>query len=105
MFELNNLSGIGCESLMNNKSSYFLDIITKFYNVLFELSNLADIDIISDQHQRIAKIIQNCGGVYKPSGAGGYDIGIAFTDRQSIKQKIIEQINKSYFKFIKLSIV
>ena len=53
----------------------------------------------------IANIIKDCGGFYKPSGAGGSDIGIAFTDNIETKNNIIEKIKKSPYKYIKLKLI
>ena len=100
--ELSDLSNIGCSHLLNNESGDFLVTINKFYETLDKLGKSAGIPIISNSHKNIAEIVWECNGFYKPSGAGGNDIGIAFTNDLNIKKKIIERINTSQFKHIEL---
>ena len=80
----------------------FLTDVKKYFDALDNLGKSADIPIISDVHNQIAEIVKSCNGFYKPSGAGGSDIGIAFTIDKKVKYDIIEKINKSQFKYIKL---
>ncbi|MHB1766078.1 MAG: mevalonate kinase family protein [Gammaproteobacteria bacterium] len=44
------------------------------------LSDASGIDIISSEHREIRALAEKMGLVYKPSGAGGGDIGFAATD-------------------------
>jgi phosphomevalonate kinase len=100
--ELTDFSIQGCDLLLKNDSSNFLDVINRFYESLDELGNSAGIPIISESHKNISDIVKKCNGFYKPSGAGGSDIGIAFTNNLTVKNIIIEKINNSKFKYIKL---
>ena len=45
-----------------------------------DLDNSANLKIFSAEHQELVKIADSKGLVYKPCGAGGGDIGIAFAD-------------------------
>jgi phosphomevalonate kinase len=49
-------------------------------NALARLDAAGDIGIVSAPHKRIAALAARCGAVYKPSGAGGGDFGLAFSD-------------------------
>ena len=82
-----------------------MDVINKYYESLDELGTNSGIQIISETHEKIRKIIKKCNGFYKPSGAGGSDIGIAFTNDLKVKEKIIEKINESNFNYIKLETI
>ena len=102
MNELIDLSNQGCKYLLENGSVKFLDVVSKYYSSLDELGKSAGIPIISEIHKEIAEMVKNSKGFYKPSGAGGNDIGIAFTNDSKIKRNLIEKINNSAFKYIKL---
>jgi phosphomevalonate kinase len=102
MKELIDLSNQGCIYLLENDSIKFLDVVNKYYASLDELGKSAGIPIISKNHKEIAEIVKDLKGFYKPSGAGGNDIGIAFTNDLKIKRNLIEKINNSAFKYIKL---
>ena len=99
---LSKLSRQGCDKLSNNNSFGFMDIVSEYFSTLDNLGKSAGIPIISDVHKEIAGLVKSCYGFYKPSGAGGSDIGIAFTNDKKIKKKIIEKINNSQYKYIKL---
>ncbi|OGQ26302.1 MAG: hypothetical protein A2138_17410 [Deltaproteobacteria bacterium RBG_16_71_12] len=45
------------------------------------LGAAAGVDIVSEQHARIAAVAASLGGAAKPSGAGGGDIAVAFVPR------------------------
>jgi len=102
MQELSDLSKQGCKNLKRNNTVEFLNIVDEYFHVLDKLGTNAEISIISDVHKQISKIVKSCNGFYKPSGAGGSDIGIAFTNDKNIKNDIIEKINNSQFNYIKL---
>ncbi|NND53968.1 MAG: hypothetical protein HKN56_03230 [Gammaproteobacteria bacterium] len=46
---------------------------------LGELDTATGLGIWSDDHQQLAQLAADCGLVYKPSGAGGGDFGLAFS--------------------------
>jgi len=94
----------GCAYIINNNSANFLDTVHKYYELMKKLGNNAEIPIISAVHEDIFKMINKCGGFYKPSGAGGSDIGIAITNKQQVQKNIIGELNKSPYKYIKLDI-
>lgn len=45
---------------------------------LDELGRAAELDIVGTEHREIRNAAARCGVIYKPSGAGGGDIGIGF---------------------------
>lgn len=57
-----------------------MEQISLYYSTMEELGKMAGLEIISESHQKIREIVHQAGGVYKPSGAGGGDIGVFFAD-------------------------
>ena len=57
-----------------------MSLLAAYQGALMDLDNAADLKIFSAEHQELVKIASALGLVYKPCGAGGGDIGIAFTD-------------------------
>lgn len=47
---------------------------------LHRLGEASKIPIFSTEHRRIAEVVAGAGGVYKPCGAGGGDLGLAVAD-------------------------
>ena len=63
--------------LCNNPT---LELIAAYQSALMDLDNAAKLKIFSAEHRELVKIAAGFGLVYKPCGAGGGDIGIAFAD-------------------------
>jgi phosphomevalonate kinase len=103
MGELSELSKNGCDALENENTSNFLEISDQYFYALRQLGDYSDIEIISDAHQKIRDIVHSAGGVYKPSGAGGGDIGIALADSPAVQQKIKEELSHSNFQILNLN--
>jgi len=104
MENLSELSHWGCQSLRNDETSKFLEICDQYFYTLMQLGNSSGTGIVSDAHKQIAKIVQHDGGVYKSSGAGGGDIGIAFTDSSIIEQKLTDALLHSDFEILNLDL-
>ena len=73
---LNRLSELS-KTLCNDPS---LELIKAYQGALMDLDNAAKLKIFSAEHRELVKIAADFGLVYKPCGAGGGDIGIAFAD-------------------------
>ncbi|MCB0283201.1 MAG: hypothetical protein KDF60_11525 [Calditrichaeota bacterium] len=90
---LTSVSIKGCDAYRDKDINQFLFAVDEYYNQLNLLGTKSGMPIISDVHSKIADLVQSKGGVYKPSGAGSGDIGIAFCDNQD-KLNAIENIIK-----------
>jgi len=88
MKELETSSGQGCESYKNKNIKAFLTAIKNYNDLLLSLGQKSGMPIISPIHQSISKTVVLNGGVYKPSGAGSGDIGVAFADKTEQIEKI-----------------
>lgn len=58
----------------------FLDDVGRFVEVLDRLGSAAGIPILSREHLVLSELAGESGVRYKPSGAGGGDVGVGFTD-------------------------
>ncbi len=62
----------------------FISIVDSYSSMLCRLGDLMDLPMLTPGHARARKLAHYCGGVYKPSGAGGGDLGMAwFADRDA----------------------
>ena len=67
--------------------SKFLDLLVQLNELVFQFDQSKHLGIYSPAHKMAMKIAQNLGIVYKPSGAGGGDIGVALSeDREKLKE-------------------
>jgi phosphomevalonate kinase len=60
-------------------SADIIAALENYVTALMALDAAAGLEIFSAPHQRLAALAQDAGVVYKPCGAGGGDIGAAFT--------------------------
>ncbi|MEQ1803252.1 MAG: hypothetical protein ABL989_15085 [Gammaproteobacteria bacterium] len=65
-----------------------LGAIAGYESGLRQLDEAAGIGIFSPAHERLRAIAVKHGAVYKPSGAGGGDFGIALTDSRTVDQAV-----------------
>lgn len=79
------LAGLGSiateavDALEEDRSTTFLQTVEAFWSGLEELERLLGVPVLSEPHRRLHELAASCGCVYKPSGAGGGDLGVAFT--------------------------
>jgi phosphomevalonate kinase len=104
MSRLKVLSETGCVAYEEKNNSDLLDIVQDYYKVLKDFSSRSKISIISDIHENIAEIVTSTGGVYKPSGAGGGDIGLAFSDSKEIIDNVKRALAKKNIETLSLGI-
>lgn len=104
IFELSKVAEEGIKAFEMNQTGEFLHVIPSFFELQRELGKKIGIDIISREHQAIAKIVDDAGGFYKPSGSGGGDIGIAFSRSGEILKNIHADIEQTSCKVLDLQI-
>ncbi|MDC0213503.1 hypothetical protein OAL14_01715 [Gammaproteobacteria bacterium] len=86
------------------KGTISLESIRSYKEILENFDQLADLKIFTTEHQRLDRIAAELGLVYKPCGAGGGDIGIAFAkDHQSLTA-FNQQIKNTEFMALDMEI-
>ncbi|MBN2364604.1 MAG: hypothetical protein EH225_00510 [Calditrichaeota bacterium] len=102
MEKMGKISTIACKSLNNKSGRKFLHQLQFYFEAMEDLGNKSGAGIISEEHRIIARLATGAGAVYKPSGAGGGDLGFAATDSQSIAEIVSEKFLRSGFQLINL---
>lgn len=105
MDKMINLCEEGCKAFRSGDINGFLEIIPAFTNLEGILGNSSGTDIVSEAHKKISRLVDSAGGVYKPSGAGGGDIGLAFCSDDDTLQQIKSNISETSFEVLDLSIL
>jgi len=72
------LSEAGVDALESEAAGAFLDAVDGFWDALEALGREIEMPILSQEHRRLRRLAAESGVHYKPSGAGGGDLGIAF---------------------------
>lgn len=95
MDDLTTLSVDGIAAYRQGSGDEFLRLVNDYYRTMDRLGKEAGADIISAEHAALFELCTAEGAAYKPSGAGGGDIGIVFCretqQRDFLKQKITQQ--------------
>ncbi len=78
MQAMTQLALAGCSACQQDNASEFLRLAGAYHSAMQALGEAAGADIISDAHTKIHEIAAQSGVAYKPSGAGGGDIGLLF---------------------------
>lgn len=97
-------SDFGTAAFIAGDVSSFLEKVQDFYHAQDELGTTSGTSIISEEHRELASLVETSGGIYKPSGAGGGDIGIAFADSVRLRDKIRHTIADSRFELLDITI-
>jgi phosphomevalonate kinase len=78
--DLGRLSASGIDCLRNGDLAGFLGEVGAFGRSMERLGKAAGMPVLSDEHRLLRGLAEDCGVAYKPSGAGGGDVGIGFAD-------------------------
>ncbi len=102
MDSLTEISRSGCKAFIEREMNLFLEAVNDFFQVQIELGRKSGMPIISESHQQLAELAAKLGLVYKPSGAGSGDIGIAFGNDPGIADQFALQAQKAGFQIIEV---
>lgn len=104
MGELIQCSEKGCKSYIDRDMRTFFESINDYNRILSDLGRQSDTPIISEEHQKLIGLASGSGAVYKPSGAGGGDIGVAFCDSPDAVQRVKHSIQETEFQILDFGI-
>ena len=93
---INELSLISRECTRNIKhadTTDFIGNIIRYDSTLEKLSSLSGLGFYNQVHKKMRDRASKAGLAYKPSGAGGGDFGIAFSDELSLLEKHKETLS------------
>lgn len=99
---MSDTSQSGVDAFRQGNIGSFLEMVDRFYRQLIQLSHCIDLPIVSANHARLADIAYGMGGIYKPSGAGGGDMGLIFTESKFRMSRIQEAMTVAGFKVFHL---
>ncbi|GJQ62703.1 MAG: phosphomevalonate kinase [Melioribacteraceae bacterium] len=100
--DFNNSAILLADNFQENSFQNFSEQIIVYYSLLEKLGLKAGINIMSREHRKINSIVRSCEGVYKPSGAGGGDVGLAFFERDYNRNKLTGLLEESGFNLVNL---
>lgn len=92
------------QALAESDTGGWLASVEAYHRSMDALGRLAGADIVSSPHQDLARLALAHGVAYKPSGAGGGDVGIAFASSRDPLEGFAEDARKSGYTPLNLAI-
>ena len=78
----------GCTAVANGNVVGVLAAARTYGRLMAELGHASGTDIVSAAHRRVRTLVERAGAVYKPSGAGSGDRGLAFTADELVAARV-----------------
>lgn len=98
------ITRIGVDALETRDTAAFLGAVDLFWTALGDLGAAIEMPIVSEPHLRLRVLAENCGVSYKPSGAGGGDLGIGFAAEPQSLARLSETVHDAGFSVLDLDI-
>jgi phosphomevalonate kinase len=89
--ELGSVSNDGVVAVTAGNSVAFLEAVDAFWRALDDLGRAISMPILADEHRTLRSLADSFSVHYKPSGAGGGDLGVGFTTDQAAASKMAER--------------
>jgi phosphomevalonate kinase len=98
--QLGAVATAGIDALVAARVGDFLDAADASCDGMDRLGRECDLAIVSDVHRRLRRIARDCGTRYKPSGAGGGDIGLLLTDDSDRADAAVRAVRRAGFHVV-----
>ena len=102
--ELGAVSSAGVAAVAEGNSAAFLEQVDAFWGALDRLGSAIGMPILSEEHRALRRIAAGCDVRYKPSGAGGGDVGIGFSTDPSAAAKLADRAASEGFRALDLRV-
>lgn len=99
---LADLAERGRDTLVSGETNAFLEIADAYREALAALGQAAGAGIVLPAHERLAALAADAGAVFKPSGAGGGDLGLLFADSAAALDRACTMVTGAGFELPEL---
>jgi phosphomevalonate kinase len=103
MGNLGKITEMGAAAAAAGAAPALLRAVRDFGARLQSLGEAAKIHILTPEHLRIRQLVEAAGGVYKPCGAGGGDLGMAVIPGVTEGRRLSEVLAQAGFGLVDLS--
>lgn len=104
MQQLAELAQRGCTACLDNDVNAMLATAGLYHTALEVLGQAAGVGIISASHKKLNEITNQTDTTYKPSGAGGGDIGLLFLRRLQDRAPLMKKVIQAGFEPLDLTL-
>ena len=99
---LADLSRAGSEAFRLGRITSVLETVDAFCAAMEALGRAAGLPIVSAEHDTLRRLARRHGASYKPSGAGGGDLGVAFATDPDAAQRMASAAAAAGFRILPL---
>ncbi|HET6343972.1 MAG TPA: hypothetical protein VFH51_03520 [Myxococcota bacterium] len=98
------LSHAACEFWALGNAEALLPVVQEAFVSLEALGERCGVEIVTEEHRTIERIVRRQGAVYKPSGAGGGDLGVAFCPSRQVLARVQIKLRSKGFQAMPMAI-
>ncbi len=102
MRQLSDTAVRGAQAFNNIDAQGFINAADTHYRLLTQLTLRSGVPIVTADDEYLAAAARKGGGVYKPSGAGGGDVGLVFADSQTDLSAIHRSMTDAGYQILDL---
>lgn len=102
--ELGDAAADGVAAFEAGRTAVFCEAVDRFWTGLERLGEAIAMPILSDEHRRLRRLAVDCGVHYKPSGAGGGDIGVGFASAAEPMEELARRAAADGFPALGLAV-
>jgi len=104
MQPMKRLADDALEACTESDAAALLDALAQYHERMAELGQRAGAEVVSAPHRALATLTAAQGAVYKTSGAGGGDFGLAFATSSAVLERVAESATRAGFTPMDLAI-
>lgn len=101
---LRGVAQAGCQAASDGDAAGFLTAVAEYGNGLEALGRAMGVDLVTAEHRRIGLEARKLGVVYKISGAGGGDLGLALSSQPENLAAFAARVADLGFQVVELTI-
>lgn len=101
--EMQQAAGQGLEAVKQGSATGLMDAMAAYGDIMSRMNTLLGQEVFTDEHRRAASLVQTIGGVYKPCGAGGGDLGVAAFSSAAQAEEFTEAGSQAGLRLLELA--
>jgi phosphomevalonate kinase len=101
---LADLAGQARRAFEAGRGGPLVPLADEYCRAMAALGRTCGIPVVSEAHEALARLARGRGAAYKPSGAGGGDVGLLFAGSQGVLQAAVEVAQDAGYRVVDLSI-
>ena len=92
MADMSDVARAGRVAFDAGRTEDVLETVSRYHDLMAALGTHSGADIVSAPHARMSRIARDVGAVYKPSGAGGGDVGLVFSNSRDVLARVVSRV-------------